>query len=211
LHHAVAGALALHGVAVELAREADGEVGHVDHLLHLALALGEDLAHLQGDQGAQVVLVPAELLAHLAHDEAAQGRGRHAPAQERLVGALHHALVVRLAGLLDLRQEPAVGGAEDVKKVAGAEPRLAVGGSGVHVRDLEAPQERGHVVLALHGWPMPGPLLQGSGEPPRGAESRPTSWRKRGWSRRWPKAGSSAASSTSVLSRENASPKRSMA
>ena len=36
LVHAMAGALAVHGEAVELAGEADGEIGDVDHLLHFA-------------------------------------------------------------------------------------------------------------------------------------------------------------------------------
>ena len=42
--------------AVELARQPDGEVAHVDHFLDLALALGADLARLEGDQEAQVGL-----------------------------------------------------------------------------------------------------------------------------------------------------------
>ena len=37
---AVARPLAGHGQAVELAREADGEVGDVDHLQHFATAFG---------------------------------------------------------------------------------------------------------------------------------------------------------------------------
>ena len=71
LVHAMAGALAVHGEAVELAREADGEIGDVDHLLHLAEALGQDLAHFERDQRAQVLLVRAQLVADLAHDVAA--------------------------------------------------------------------------------------------------------------------------------------------
>ena len=45
-HHAVAGALGGDGEAVELAREAAGEVADVDHLLHFAARLGDDLAGL---------------------------------------------------------------------------------------------------------------------------------------------------------------------
>jgi hypothetical protein len=56
LEHAVAGALAVHGEAIELARQADGEVGDVDHLLHLALAFGQDLAHLAADQAPSSAL-----------------------------------------------------------------------------------------------------------------------------------------------------------
>ena len=47
LVHPVARALAVHRETVELARETDGEVAHVDHLLHLAEPLGVDLAHLE--------------------------------------------------------------------------------------------------------------------------------------------------------------------
>ena len=56
LAHVVAGPLAGDGQAVELARQADGEVADVDHLLHLAEALGGDLAGLERDQRGEVVL-----------------------------------------------------------------------------------------------------------------------------------------------------------
>ena len=62
LDHPVPGPLAGDRQAVELARQADGEVAHVDHLLDLALALGADLARLERDQQAQVRLVLAERL-----------------------------------------------------------------------------------------------------------------------------------------------------
>ena len=60
LDHPVPGPLAGDRQAVELARQADGEVAHVDHLLDLALALGADLARLEGDQQAQVGLALAQ-------------------------------------------------------------------------------------------------------------------------------------------------------
>ena len=78
LHHPVAGALGGDGEAVQLAGQADGEVADVDHLLHLAEALGADLAGLDGDQGAEVVLVFAQQLAELADELAAHG-GRDRP------------------------------------------------------------------------------------------------------------------------------------
>ena len=74
--------LAVHGEAVELARKADGEIGDVDHLLHFALAFGQDLAHLERDQRAQIVFGRAQFVADLAHDLAALGRRHHAPAFE---------------------------------------------------------------------------------------------------------------------------------
>ena len=42
------------GEAVELARQADGEVADVDHLLDLAGPFGDDLADLDGDQSAEI-------------------------------------------------------------------------------------------------------------------------------------------------------------
>ena len=84
LGHAVLRALRVHGQAVEHARLADGEVGDVDHLLHLAQALGEDLAVLERHQRAQVVLVGAQCLAQQPHGLAALGRGHLAPGGRRL-------------------------------------------------------------------------------------------------------------------------------
>ena len=53
------GALGGDGQAVELARQADGEIADVDHLLHFAEALGGDLAGLEGDQAAELGLARA--------------------------------------------------------------------------------------------------------------------------------------------------------
>ena len=90
LHHPVAGPLGGDGQAVQLARQADGEVADVDHLLDLAEALGDDLAGLDGHQRAEIVLVLAQQLAQLAHECAAH-RGRHcAPLLERGLRASDH-------------------------------------------------------------------------------------------------------------------------
>ena len=85
LHHPVAGPLGGDRQAVELARQADGEVADVDHLLDLAQALGADLAGLDGDQRAEVGLVLAQQLAELTHELAADRRRHVAPGAERLV------------------------------------------------------------------------------------------------------------------------------
>ena len=50
LHHPVPRTLGRDGQAVQLARETHGEVADVDHLLHLAVSLGADLAHLERHQ-----------------------------------------------------------------------------------------------------------------------------------------------------------------
>ena len=82
LAHGVAGPLAGHGQAVELARQADREVADVDHLLHLAEALLQDLAGLQRDQTAERRLVSAQFLAEQADQLAAAGGGGVAPGGE---------------------------------------------------------------------------------------------------------------------------------
>ncbi len=55
LHHAVFGALGWDGEAGELAREAGCEGADVDHLLDFAVAFGEELAGLDGDETAEGV------------------------------------------------------------------------------------------------------------------------------------------------------------
>ena len=65
--------------AVELPRQADGEVADVDHLLHFAVALGADLAHLERDQIAERLLQLAQRLAEIAHQLAALRRRPFAP------------------------------------------------------------------------------------------------------------------------------------
>ena len=94
LVHPVLRALAVHRQAVELPRQADREVAHVDHLLHFAQALGEDLAGLERDEPPELFLVRAQLLAELADDLAAPRRRDHAPGRERLGRGAHDGLVV---------------------------------------------------------------------------------------------------------------------
>jgi hypothetical protein len=67
----VAGALGADRPAVELPRQADGELADVDHLLDLAGRLGGDLADLDAHQGGEVGLVLAQQLAEAAHQRAA--------------------------------------------------------------------------------------------------------------------------------------------
>ena len=45
--HAMLGPFGLHRHAVQHARLTHGEIGHVDHFLHFAVALGLDLADFQ--------------------------------------------------------------------------------------------------------------------------------------------------------------------
>src|SRR5215471_7848805 len=94
LVHAMVRPLARYREAVELTREADGEVSEVDHLLHFAEAFGENLAGFESYQGAELGLMRAELVADLAHDLAPGGRGDQAPARERFSGLTDDAIIV---------------------------------------------------------------------------------------------------------------------
>ena len=87
LGHAMAGALGGDGEAVQLPRQADGEIADVDHLLHFAEALGDDLADLERHQRAERLLRGAQFLAQQAHELAAPGRGNLAPGEKGVVGA----------------------------------------------------------------------------------------------------------------------------
>ncbi len=94
LVHAVSGAFAVHRQTVELARQAHGEVGDVDHLLDLALALAGDLAHLERDELAEVLLVLAKEIAELPDDFATRRSRDVTPVTETRLRRLHDLLVV---------------------------------------------------------------------------------------------------------------------
>ena len=68
--------------AVQLPRQADGEIADVDHLLHFAKALGDDLAHLERDQRAERLLRGAQFLAEEADELAPPRRRNLAPGEE---------------------------------------------------------------------------------------------------------------------------------
>ena len=87
LREPVAGTLGRDRAAVELAREADGEVADVDHLLHLAEPLLRDLPDLERHERAERLLLAAQLLAEQPHELAAMRAGQVAPGDERLGGA----------------------------------------------------------------------------------------------------------------------------
>src|SRR5690606_30033942 len=145
LVHAVAGALGMHGQAVELAREADREVGDVDHLLDLAVAFRLGLAHLQRDQRAERVLVPAQRVGAQADGLAAARGGGGAPGLEALLRALDDGLVVLAAGGLDLRQHLAVGRVHRLQHpgAGGLRPlAIAQEGTGLVVAESERGKHR---------------------------------------------------------------------
>jgi len=99
----------MHGVAVQHAALAHGEIGDVDHLLYFTVAFGLALAHFQGDQRTQGVLVLAQRFAAQAHGfAAARGRGG-APDLEGFLGTGDDRFVVSLGGGADLRDRLAGG------------------------------------------------------------------------------------------------------
>ena len=106
------GALARDGEPVELARKADGEVGNVDHLLHFAFAFGQDLAHFERDERAEIVFETAQLVADFAHDLAALGGREHAPALENVDAFDNGVLVIFGGGEADASEFAAIGGVE---------------------------------------------------------------------------------------------------
>ena len=83
LVHAMLRALRMHGAAVEHARLPDREIGDIDHLLHLAERLGEDLAVLERDQLAELTFVLPQLLGEQAHQLAALRRRARRPSCAR--------------------------------------------------------------------------------------------------------------------------------
>src|SRR5690606_1597356 len=109
LKHAVTGALGREDLARKLPRQPDREIGDVDRLLHLAEALGPDLAHFQGDQLAKRLLDLAIRLTDGADDLTAF-RGRDfTPAAERLDRRGGSGLVLSGSVESDARDGPARG------------------------------------------------------------------------------------------------------
>ena len=126
LHHAVAGALGGDGQAVELARQADGEVADVDHLLHFAQAFAGDLAGLDRHQPAQRRLVRAQLLAEQPHQFAAARRRHRAPGRERPRGRRRRACATSAGGVSTTwpMASPLIG-----ERTASVPPRQAASGT----------------------------------------------------------------------------------
>ena len=86
MHHVVL-ALAGDGKTVKLARDPDGEVADVDHLLDFAATLFEDLAAFEAYEGGKFLFALAELVAELA-DEFASFGSRDIPPNAECLYAL---------------------------------------------------------------------------------------------------------------------------
>lgn len=79
LDHEVAGTLTGDDLAVDGATETESIVANIDVLLNLALALGQDLAHLERDQGTERLELLVQGITHLADNLATLGGGGLAP------------------------------------------------------------------------------------------------------------------------------------
>ena len=92
--HPMGGPFRLHRRAVEHARLPDGEVGHVDHFLYFAVALGLDLSDLERHECAELVLFFPQGLADQTDQLAPLRRRDRAPCRERFADLRHDMLIV---------------------------------------------------------------------------------------------------------------------
>ena len=144
LVHAVRDALGVHRPAVEHPRLADGEVGDVDHLLHLAVAFGLDLAVLQRDERAERVLVLAQEFREAPYRVAADGRRDVAPPVRCLRGGGEHRLHVGGIRERHVRERLPVGRVDRRHALAAAAPPArARAGARIAAGKTEAGEEGG--------------------------------------------------------------------
>jgi hypothetical protein len=121
------------GEAIELPRQSGREVADVDHLLHFAVALRANLAHLERDEIAERFLYVAKRVPEIADQLAPLGGGHLAPREEAGRGRSGHLLVCRRAGQDDLSDRLAGRGIERRQLVAvgrrepAARPRAGAG------------------------------------------------------------------------------------
>src|SRR5207302_6744439 len=85
LHHPVMRTFAGDGEAIELAGEPDREVADVDHLLDLAVTLGQDFPGFDGDEAAELGFGCAQLPAENPDELATSGCRDRPPREERLL------------------------------------------------------------------------------------------------------------------------------
>ena len=154
LHEPVRGPLARDREAVQLARETDGEVADVDHLLHFSLAFGEDLAGLEGYEPAELAAMQAQRLAVPPHELAALRR-RHVPPLEKcLLRGADDACYVRLRGGRYAREHATVDRRDLLHTRARAEP-FAGKDAGVVRRETQPRENFGSSLLHRRGVCLP--------------------------------------------------------
>ena len=143
----MAGPLGVHGEPVKLPAEAHGKVGDVDHFLHLAHALGQDLAHLQGDEVPQRFLLVAKRLTELTDHLAPLGGRCIPPGRKRLLRRDHRLVVILDRGPANVRDDRTVVGRGGGKPFG---PRLRQVAPGVHARVVLLEAEFPENALDLH-------------------------------------------------------------
>src|SRR6185437_14792620 len=85
LHHAMLCTLGRDGETGELAGEARGKGADVNHLLNFAVAFGENLSGLDGDEAAQGLALGAQLFGKKANEFSSPWCRNGAPLQKRMV------------------------------------------------------------------------------------------------------------------------------
>ncbi len=93
-----------HRQSVQLPREADGEVAHVDHFLDFAFALRAALAHLERDEQTEIGFVGSQPLADRADQLAPLRRGDRPPPDKGFLRGGHDRLVFAARCRADARQ-----------------------------------------------------------------------------------------------------------
>ena len=101
-------AFAVHGQPIKHSGLTNGKVRNIDHLLNLTLAFGPNLSHLQADQGAQLLFVPAQRHTNLTDDISPFGGGDSLPINKGLRGTVYHNFIVVKTGATDLSDTFAV-------------------------------------------------------------------------------------------------------
>jgi hypothetical protein len=114
----------------------DREVANVDHLLHLALAFGDDLAHLHGDELPEVCFRLAERIAELPHGFTANRTRCGAPFRECFLRASDRTIIIFLGRRPHARQQFAVDRRELLDDRTAATP-FAIECAGVLSGDAE--------------------------------------------------------------------------
>ena len=87
LVHAMLRALARHRKTVKLTGKTDREIRDVDHFLNFAFAFGENLAHFERHQHAEIVFEQTQFVAYFTRDLATLGSRKHTPSLEYLIVA----------------------------------------------------------------------------------------------------------------------------
>ena len=168
LDHAVPRPLAGDRQSVKLARQADGEVAHVDHFLDFALPLGADLAGLQRDQKPEIGLEGTKGGSDLADDFSSPRRRNEPPRSKRRSRAIDDSLVIGGRGRAHSRQRLAGGRVGRMNQTAGGGLNsCAAGYADVRVCDAQPLQE-----FFEHGSPMGLKILTRNSWRPTGTTDR---------------------------------------